>query len=269
MDSIKQFFIDNYFSAESTSGYEGIIRLILDVLLILIIIFLLVFHIKQKIKISRLLIVVGFGVALYVASLLLNLPIVASFLKQIGGWIIGIYVLLYHQELRLFLEGKKTRDSGINTYNSKQEKEATIKIICSTIEHLSKNKIGALITFERRDNLDKVIEKAININADITQEILTTIFTVGTACHDGGVIIRNNRIACAGAYYDLSDNYDIPKMLGTRHRAAIGISEKYDAITIVVSEETGNISLTSSGNINLELTVDRVARFLDNYLESK
>lgn len=269
MESIKQFFIDNYFNIENASKSEGIFRLVLDILLICTVIFLLVFHIKQKVKISRVLIVVGFVLVLYIVALLLKLPIVSSFLKQIGGWMVGIYVLLYHQELRLFLEGKKTRDSGTNTYKSKQVKAETINIICNTIEYLSKNKIGALITFERNDNLDIFIENAISINADITQELLTTIFTVGTACHDGGVIIRNNRIVCAGAYYILSDNYDIPKILGTRHRAAIGISEKYDAITIVVSEETGNISLTSSGNINLELTVDRVSRFLDNYLESK
>ena len=145
-------------------------------------------------------------------------------------------------------------------------KEVTISTICKTIDYLSHQKVGALITFERKKSLDEIINKAIPINADITQEILTTIFTPGTACHDGGVIIRNNKIACAGAYFPLSDNYDIPTFLGTRHRAAIGVSEVYDAITIVVSEETGNISITISGNISLELTTERVATLLDSYL---
>ena len=117
----------------------------------------------------------------------------------------------FHNEIKILLEGKKNRDSGDNSYKSKKEKDETIKVICSTIDYLSKRKIGALITFERKDNLDDIIKKAISINADISKEILTTIFTVGTACHDGGVIIRNNRIACAGAYYPLSDNYDILK----------------------------------------------------------
>ena len=91
-----------------------------------------------------------------------------------------------------------------------------------------------MITFEREDSLNTFIEKAIPINGVITQELLTTIFTPGTACHDGAIIIRKNRIMCAGAYFPSTDKYDIPKSFWNPHRAAIGISEKYDALTIVL-----------------------------------
>ena len=104
---------------------------------------------------------------------------------------------------------------------------------------------------------------------NITEEIITTIFTPGTACHDGGMIIRSNKIICAGAYYPSTDQYDVPKSLGTRHRAAIGISERYDAFTIIVSEETGNISVTISGHIDTAISLDRLREVLDRYLLNK
>ncbi len=244
----------------------GIFRLICDIIIVIGIIILLILFIRSKIKIHILLMTIAGLVALFVLSMLFNLPLLNAFVKYIGFWLFGLYILLYNSEIKALFEGKSKKDRGDSIYKQKKEKEETISVICQTIEYLSKRRIGALITFERKDNLDQLINKAIPINADITQEILTTIFTVGTACHDGGVIIRNNKIACAGAYYPLSDNYDIPKILGTRHRAAIGISERFDAVTIVVSEETGNISLTVAGNISLELTTERVASLLDGYL---
>ncbi|MGD9886765.1 MAG: diadenylate cyclase [Bacilli bacterium] len=158
----------------------------------------------------------------------------------------------------------------VNTvYSSKQEKKEIISILCSTADYLSQRKIGALMTIEREDSLNSYIEKAIDIKSSITQELLTTIFTPGTACHDGAVIIRRNRIMCAGAYFPSTDKYNVPKFLGTRHRAAIGISERSDALTVVVSEETGNISVTLDGVINLQLTLDRLEEMLDRYLVSK
>ena len=157
----------------------------------------------------------------------------------------------------------------MSTYSTKQEKQEIINVLASTVEFLSKRRIGALITIEREDSLNNYIEKAIEIKSSITQELLTTIFTPGTACHDGAVIIRKNRIMCAGAYFPSTDKYDVPKSLGTRHRAAIGISERTDALTIVVSEETGNISVTIDGIINFKISLERMEEILDHYLIHK
>lgn len=255
-------FLNNYFGENGS----GVFVFVCDVVLVLIILILFMLEIKQKLKLSRVLIAALVLVALYFISLFFDMKILNGFIKYIASWALGVYVLLFATDIKGFLEGKKTKDRGDFAYKSKRAKEVTIATICQTIEYLSKRKIGALITFERKDSLESIINNAIPINADITQEILTTIFTPGTACHDGGVIIRNEKIICAGAYFPLSDNYDIPTFLGTRHRAAIGVSERYDAITIVVSEETGNISITISGNISLELTTERVATLLDSYL---
>lgn len=264
-DALKEFF-NNYFYDNQTTG---IIRIVFDFLLVTAIIVGLFFLIKQRINPIRLAIALGSCVFLYFLSLFCGLNILNVFIKNILSWFLGLFVIIYSQDIKAAFEGKQGKDKGSGLFGSKKEKAEVISIICNTVDYLSKRKIGALITFERKDSLDSLISKAIPINADITQEILTTIFTPGTACHDGGIIIQNNKIVCAGAYYPLSDNYDIPTFLGTRHRAAIGISERYDAITIVVSEETGGISITVGGNINLELTIERVSILLDGYLSAK
>ena len=264
-DSIKQFFSD-YFNGNQATG---IIRFIVDVLVVCGIVVAFFFFIHKRINVWRLLIVLAIGVAIFFLAVIFNLTILTKFMEYLGSWIIGFFIIVYAADVKVALEGKHAKEHSDNAFSSKKEKEEIIKVICSTVDYLSKRKIGALITFERKDSLKAIINPAIQINADITQEILTTIFTPGTACHDGGVIIQNNKIACAGAYYPLSDNYDIPKTFGTRHRAAIGMSEKNDSITLVVSEETGNVSLAIGGNINTELTNERVQTLLDGYLNAK
>lgn len=264
-DRIKQFFVD-YFNGNQATG---VIRFIVDVLVVCGIIVAFFFLIHKRINIWRFLVVLGVGALIFFLAIIFNLKILTKFMEYLGSWIIGFFIIVYAADVKVALEGKQTKEHSDNAFNSKKEKAEVISIICQTVDYLSKRRIGALITFERKDSLKSIIAPAIQINADITQEILTTIFTPGTACHDGGVIIQNNKIACAGAYYPLSDNYDIPKFLGTRHRAAIGMSEKNDSITLIVSEETGNISLAIGGNINLQLSIDRVRVLLDGYLSSK
>lgn len=112
------------------------------------------------------------------------------------------------------------------------------------IQYMSKRKIGALITIERHTGLDEYIETGIALDADITGELLINIFIPNTPLHDGAVIVKEGKIAVASAYLPLSESMLIPKEFGTRHRAAVGISEVSDAITIVVSEETGDVSIT-------------------------
>lgn len=135
---------------------------------------------------------------------------------------------------------------------AQQEDERIIQAFDKAIQYMSKRKIGALITIERNTGLDEYIETGIDLDADITGELLINIFIPNTPLHDGAVIIKNEKIAVASAYLPLSESNLIPKEFGTRHRAAVGISEVSDAITIVVSEETGDVSLT----LNNELIPD-------------
>ncbi len=119
--------------------------------------------------------------------------------------------------------------------------------IAQAVMYLSSRKIGALITIEKHRMLDQYSEKAIIMNADISKELLVNIFSPLTPLHDGAVIIKANKIRCAGAYYVLSQRDNLDKTVGSRHRAALGIAEVTDSVTIVVSEETGNISIAYSG----------------------
>ena len=140
--------------------------------------------------------------------------------------------------------------------NSEEKKDRLINTLISTVSYLSRRSIGAIITIEKDNSLNAYIEKAIYLDAEVSFELFSTIFTPGTPLHDGAVIVRGNRAMCAGAFFPSSDKYDIPKSLGSRHRAALGISEVSDAFTIVVSEQTGNISTTIDGVININISLD-------------
>lgn len=254
---------------KNTATLGGSITLVLDFLLV-IAVFLLFFKVvKSKIKLSFL-IGISFGfILLYAISYIFGLNMFLSILKFIVFFGFGILIVSYSQDIRHTIDTNIASTKVNNVFSSKQEKDDVIKTLCNAARQLSDRSVGALITIEKEDSLTTFIEKSIPIQSVITQELITTIFTPGTPCHDGAMIIRKDRIMCAGAYLPTSEKYDIPKYLGTRHRAAIGISERYDSVTIVVSEETGNISLTADGVINLDLSIERLEEMLDKYLLNK
>ncbi|MFY9422089.1 MAG: diadenylate cyclase CdaA [Bacilli bacterium] len=244
----------------------GIIRLCIDLLLVGFTLFFIYKLLRAKIRgYKLLLILLGFSF-FYLLVFFLQLELFLTLLNYLIFWSLGLLVIIYTPEIRHSLEYFFSAHKNASFFTTKQEKREIINILLSTVEYLSKRRMGALITIEREENLNNYIEKAIEIKGTITQELLTTIFTPGTACHDGAVIIRKNKIMCAGAYLPSTDKYDVPKSLGTRHRAAIGISERSDAFTIVVSEETGNVSVTIDGNIMMKINIERLEELLDRYL---
>jgi len=141
--------------------------------------------------------------------------------------------------------------------------------LLDTIEFLANRKIGALITIERNINLSAFISKALMINAPVTPELLASIFIPTTPLHDGAVIIREGNILCAKAYYPSTERTDLPLQFGTRHRAAIGISEQSDALTIVVSEETGHVSVTINRQIDYNVSKETMSLYFEKYLKIK
>ena len=126
----------------------------------------------------------------------------------------------------------------------------------NAVEYLRKARIGALIVFERDNSLNEYIEKSKKLYADISSDLLISIFFPNNPLHDGGVIIQGDRITSAGAVFPTSENLKISKRLGTRHRAALGISEITDCISVIVSEETGRISIAMNGELHYNLTLD-------------
>ena len=137
------------------------------------------------------------------------------------------------------------------------------------MEYLRKMKIGALIVIERDVSLRDYIEKAKKIYGDITSELLISIFFPNNPLHDGGVIIQGDKISCAGAVFPTSSNPKTNKRLGTRHRAALGIAEETDAIALVVSEETGRLSIAVKGELFYNLTIDDIRMMLIDELRPK
>lgn len=144
----------------------------------------------------------------------------------------------------------------------KNEENQILQAYDKAIQYMSRRRIGALITIQCDNSLEEYIETGIKLEADISGELLINIFIPNTPLHDGAVIIQNNKIAVACAYLPLSESMAIPKEFGTRHRAAVGISEVSDAITIIVSEETGDVSLAYNGELHHGLSQEEYMNLL-------
>ena len=146
--------------------------------------------------------------------------------------------------------------------------EDNIKIeLIKALDYLSGNKIGAIISFEKNIPIMEHVASSYEIMAPLNSELLSTIFYPNTPLHDGAVVIRRDEIIYAGAYYPSSERLDIPKQLGSRHRAAIGISEVTDSLTIVVSEQTGNISVAIDGYLDLNVKKEKLIKYLETHLQ--
>lgn len=141
---------------------------------------------------------------------------------------------------------------------SVDERERMVFEIVTAVDSLRKTRTGALIVLERDNSLQDYISKAQPIYASISSKLLQSIFFPNNPLHDGGVIIQGDQITCARAVFPTSDNVKVSKRLGTRHRAALGIAEKTDCIALVVSEETGRLSIAINGELRYNLTVDEV-----------
>ncbi|PWF99460.1 diadenylate cyclase CdaA [Levilactobacillus bambusae] len=238
---------------------------LLDICLIWFLIYELIMLLQgtKAVQLMRGIIVI---VILRIASGLLGLNTVSWLMDQIITWGVIAIIVIFQPEIRRGLEhlGRGSLISRNN--NSNEAAERMINEIDKAIQYMSKRRIGALMTIQQDTGLEDYIETGIDIDAVITGELLINIFIPNTPLHDGAVIIRNNRIAVAAAYLPLSDSKLIPKELGTRHRAAVGISEVTDALTIVISEETGEVSITKNNELLRGMTQDDYLKFMRHEL---
>ena len=177
-------------------------------------------------------------------------------------------IVVFQPELRTGLERIGRGRSIFSTDKNKKDEDSINELVLA-MSSLSRQKIGALVVLERQVGLSDIIESGTMLNADISSELLINIFIPNTPLHDGAVIIRENTITAAACYLPLSTSNTISKELGTRHRAAIGISERSDAVVIIVSEETGNISIAENGVINRYFDEDSLRIRLRNEMSEK
>ncbi|HHX75814.1 MAG TPA: TIGR00159 family protein [Acholeplasmataceae bacterium] len=175
----------------------------------------------------------------------LGLSIASVVYEELPLLLLIFIIVIGAPDFRLTLESlwKETTRQGTIIMGSERTKSEIIKAAMT----LSRQNIGGLITIEKHNNLDQYAQRAITLNSEVSNELLVNIFTPNTPLHDGAVIVRGDKIICAGAYFILSSNENFEKTTGSRHRAALGISEITDSLTIVVSEETGSISLAING----------------------
>lgn len=170
------------------------------------------------------------------------------------------FLIIFQPELRRGLAS-----IGQHRWSEIFFKEAeVIREIVKAVLSLSKRRIGALIAIQRESRLDHYAESGIDIDAKVNTELLMTIFMPNTPLHDGGVIISGNRILGAGCLFPLTQNPKVSRTLGTRHRAGMGLSEESDAVVIIVSEETGGISVATGGKLTHNLDKDALGRVLNN-----
>lgn len=177
-------------------------------------------------------------------------------------------IVVFQPELRRILE-QLGRTNIISRTNSISKESDTINEVVQASLSLSRQKIGALIVFERKTGINEIIQTGTNLNADVSRELLINIFIPNTPLHDGAVVIRRNYIKAAACFLPLTENKNLNKELGTRHRAALGITEKSDSLSLVVSEETGNISIAINGKLYRDLNEERLRNMLSINLISE
>lgn len=202
----------------------------------------------------------GLVIVLIFASVaeLLNLNTVSWLMNQFLTVSLVFLIVVFQPELRSALE-RIGRGRSIFTGSREFRSETTINELVSAVSSLSRQKIGALVVLEREVGLSDIVESGTKLGAEVTSELLINIFIPNTPLHDGAVIIGNDQIIAAACYLPLSSSNTISKDLGTRHRAAIGISERSDSVVVVVSEETGNISVVEAGRIDRYFDSDSLA----------
>jgi diadenylate cyclase len=247
-----------------------ILRKIVDISLVWFIFYYILKNIKNNVKLTLIFKGVIFLVLLKIASDLFNLVTIGWLLEYIIMWGPLAIIIVFQPEIRNVLEQLgRSQLLGRHKVLTVDEREKLVYEVINAIDYFRKSKIGALIVLERDVSLLDYINKAKPLYADLSSELLISIFFPNNLLPDGGVIIQGNRITCAGAVFKTSMNPDLSKKLGTRHRAALGIAEESDAIALIVSEETGKFSIAQDGKLDYNLTTEEFRMRLIEALSPK
>lgn len=212
------------------------------------------------------------GVIILIAAMwlsnIMQLTMVNYLFRAILTWGIVVIAIVFQPELRRILErvGRSKLSSLMQRNDMVPLEEQAILEIVHACSEMSWSRTGALIIFERRENLNDIIKTGTVVNADVKDELVRNIFYEGAPLHDGAMIIRGGRIHAAGCVLPLSPNPNLAKELGTRHRAAVGMSERFDSISLVVSEETGSISIAMDGKLQRHLVPEQLDEVLHSEL---
>lgn len=254
----------------TVSDVLTVLRKIVDISLVWFIFYFILKNIKNNVKLSLIFKGVFFVIILKLISDWLGFITVGYLLDYIIQWGPVALIIIFQPEIRTILEQLgRSQLLGRHKVLTVDEREHMVYEMINAIDYLRKERIGALIVIERDISLGNYIDKAKKLYADLTSDLLIAIFYEGNPLHDGGVIIQGDRITCAGAVFPTSNSSKLNRRLGTRHRAALGLAEETDAICIVVSEETGRVSIALKGEMLYNLTLDDVRMMLIDELRPK
>lgn len=248
----------------------GVIKNIIDVLLVWLVTYYILKSLSKNVKMVLLFKGIIFILILKIFSDLFNLATIGFLLDYVIEWGILALIVIFQPEIRNVLEQLgRSQLLGRHKVLTVDERERIVYEIVSAMDSLRKTRTGALIIIERDNSLNDYIQKAKKIYADISSDLLMSIFFPNNPLHDGGVIIQGDKITCARAVFPISENSKIIKRLGTRHRAALGIAEITDCISLIVSEETGRLSMAIDGELHYNLTSDEIKVMLLEELSPK
>lgn len=248
----------------------NIISKIIDISIVWFIFYYLLKNLKNNVKLVLIFKGVAIIVVIKIISNILNLYTVGLLLEYVISWGPLALIIIFQPEIRAVLESiGRSHLLGRHKVLTVDERERVVFEIMGAVEYLKRNRIGALIVIERNISLQEYIMPANKIYADITSVLLQSIFFPNNPLHDGGVIIQGDKLTCASAVFKTSMDPSVSKKLGTRHRAALGIAEETDAIALVISEETGRLSIAVDSNLKYNLTLDEFRLILLEELKPK
>ena len=255
----------------TVDGIFGLVKKMFDVMLVWMIFYYILKNLRKNVKMVLLFKGILVIIVFKLISDIFELSTIGYLLNYVIMWGPLGLIIIFQPEIRNVLEQLgRSQLLGRHKILTVDERERLVYEITQAVEYLRKNRIGALIVLERDNSLNDYINKSKKLYADISSELLISIFFPNNPLHDGGVIIQGDKITSAGAVFPTSDNAKISKRLGTRHRAALGISEEMDSISLVVSEETGRLSIAIGGQLFYNLSLDEVKlKLLDEFRPKK
>lgn len=248
--------------------YDNILRYLIDILLVTYVIYKLIMLIRgtRAVQLLKGILVI---IITWLLSNYFQLTTLHFLMSQAVTFGVLALVIIFQPELRRALEQLgRGRFFSRSSYSEEDEQKLkhNVQEIVKSITYMAKRRIGALLVLERETGLNDYVETGIEINGKVSSELLINIFIPNTPLHDGAVIIRKDTVLAAGCYLPLSENPAISKELGTRHRAGIGMSEVSDGVSIIVSEETGQVSLATNGEVHRNVSEEQLSGLLQEYL---
>ena len=248
-----------------------LLTLVLDLAIVTYILYKFIVYAKKS-RMWQLLKGILFILIITAISEALQLKILNFILTAFMPYGVIALIVIFAPELRRMLEqlgtNKLTRYFGIDKDLETKTKEDVYKVVIATTE-LAKTKTGGLIVIERDIKINDIIDSGVKIDSEVSPQLIVNLFTPNTPLHDGAVIVSNNKIAAAACILPLADDKDIAKEIGTRHRAGIGISKESDAIAIIVSEETGKVSVAIDGNLIADVKEEALRNILIKHVINK